>query len=106
MAFDPAPSTWLDNWSEDGTDITVPIATFDELTAAEADAATGDIRKVMWAIMQKIYDSWNNTDSADRPTKFTIAKTAVIDSTTGVVTNTFTVRFYTEISTQEVVDES
>jgi len=105
MAFDPAPGTWLDNWTEDGTDITVPLATFPELTAAEADAATGDIRKVMWALMQKIYDAWTDTAAADRPAKWTISKSAVIDSTTGIVTNTFTVRFYTEISSQEVSDE-
>ena len=105
MAFDPLPPTWIDNMSEDGTDITIPIASFPELTAAEADAATGDIRKVMWAILQKIYDSWLNTDAADRPTKMTISKTATIDTVTDIVTNTFTIRFYTEVSSQDVVAE-
>lgn len=106
MAFDPAPGTWLDNWTEDGTDITVPIATFPEMTAAEADAATGDIRKVFFAILEKLVDAWNDTDAADRPTKMTVTKSAVIDTGTGVVTNTYTLRFYTSISSQEVVDES
>lgn len=106
MAFDQKPSTWLDDWSEDGTDITVPLATFPEMTADEADAEDGDIRKVLFAIAEKLYDSWNNTATADRPTQMYIAKSSSVNTTTGVVTNTYTLRFYCEINTQEVKDES
>jgi len=106
MAFDSKPSTWLPNWSEDGTDISVPLATFPEMTAAEADAEVGDIRKVLFAIAEKVHDSWNNTAQADRPTQMYIAKSSSVNSTTGVVTNTYTLRFYCEIGTQEVADEA
>ena len=58
MAFDQKPSSWFDNWSENGTAISVPIATFPEMTAEEADATTGDIRKVIYAICEKIYQEY------------------------------------------------
>jgi hypothetical protein len=106
MAFEDAPGSWLDSWSEDGTDITVPIATFPELTADEADASTGDIRKVVWAILKKFYDEWNGRATADRPTKWTSSMIISTNATTGVVTNIFTNTIYTSVLTQEVVDES
>lgn len=106
MAFDPAPGSWIPDWSEDGTDITVPLATFPELTAEEADAETGDIRKVVWALMQQLYEAYNETPTADRPTKWTMNKVSSINSITGVVTNIFTMTMYTEITTQEMLDES
>jgi hypothetical protein len=106
MAFDATPTTWLANWSEDGTDITVPLATFTELSAAEADASTGDIRDIVWALLQHLYDGWNDTASADRPTMWRSSKSVSVNTTTGVVTNIFTNTLYTSILTQEVVDES
>lgn len=106
MAFSPVPTDWIANWSEDGTNITVPIASFPELTAAEADAATGDIRKIVWAILEKLYQAYNAKATADRPTKWTVTKSSSVNTQTGVVTNSFIHTIYTEISTQEVVDES
>jgi hypothetical protein len=44
MAFDKTPTTWLPSWSEDATNITLPLASLPELTAAEADAATARFR--------------------------------------------------------------
>lgn len=105
MAFDPKPSTWLASWSEDATNITLPIASLAELTAAEADGTTGDIRKVAFAILEALHAKWASLDAADRPTKMTITKTASVNVTTGLVTNTYTVRFSCAIAEQDVEDE-
>jgi hypothetical protein len=105
MAFDPKPSTWLPNWSEDGTTISLPIASLSELTAAEADATTGDIRKVVFALCEHLHEKWNETASADRPAEMTISKTASQNVATGEIANTYTFRFNTEIISQEVVAE-
>lgn len=67
MAFNPAPNTWIASWSEDGTNISVPIASFPQLTAVEADGATGDIRKVVYAILHKLHAEWDGKAEADRP---------------------------------------
>jgi len=44
MSTEIAPNMWLPNWSEDGTDITVPLATFPKMGADSADATTGDTK--------------------------------------------------------------
>ena len=105
MAYDAAPSTWLSGWSEDATDITVPIATFPELTATEADGTTGDIRKVMYAICEKMYNEYIALDSADKPLKMVITKSSSLSASTGLATHSYYIRFTTEISSQEVADE-
>ena len=105
MAFNKAPSNWIPSWSENGTDISVPIASFPEMTAAEADGTTGDIRKVVFAIMEELFGKWNSLATADRPTKMVISKAISSSPTTGITQNTFTVKFYTEIISQEVEDE-
>lgn len=105
MAFSAVPTDWIANWSEDGTNITVPIASFPELTAAEADATTGDIRQIVWAIVTKLYEEWIGTPTADRPTKWTCSKSVSQNTTTGEVTNTFTFVLKTTIETQNVSAE-
>lgn len=105
MAFDPKPSSWLDNWSEDGTHITLPIASLPQLTAAEADADTGDIRKVLFALCEKLWNEWNARAVADRPSQMTISKSASTSAGSGLLTHTYTLRFVNEISAQDVDDE-
>jgi len=106
MAFDKTPTTWISSWSENGTYITVPIASFSELSAAEADADTGDIRKIAFAIIEHLWDTYNGLASADRPTKMTVAKTATVNTTYNKLTSRYTFTFETDIGTQEVRAES
>jgi hypothetical protein len=91
--FDKKPSTWLPNWTEDATNITVPLATFPELTAAEADAAAGDIRKIMFAILEQQWNIWRALATADKPTMMNMVKTATINPLTGDEEHLFTIRF-------------
>ena len=106
MAFDDTPTTWIPSWSENGTDITVPIASFPELTAAEADGTTGDIRKIAWAIAKKLSDVWYATESANRPANMIISKASSVNSTADEVTHTITFRFVNTISGQDVKAEA
>ncbi len=105
MAFSAVPTTWIASWSEDGTNITVPIASFPELTAAEADGTTGDIRKIVFAIIEKLYQAYNATATADRPTKWTMSKSSSVNTTTGILTNTYSITILTAIATQDVPAE-
>jgi hypothetical protein len=92
MAFDDTPTGWLGaGYSEDGTDITLPIASLPELTAEEADAANGDIRKILYAFAHAMHVKYNALPAADRPSKMTISKTqGVLQGTTVRVGFTFT----------------
>lgn len=105
MAFNPAPSNWFDSWSEDGTNITVPIATFPRLTAAEADGTTGDIRKVLFAILDKLYSEWTERLAADRPTRMTVARTKSYNDASGTVTEVHTITLVNTITDEEVKAE-
>lgn len=93
MAYTQAPADWIPSWSEDATNITVPIASFPELTAAEADATTGDIREVLYALLEVLRAKYVATAEADRPTKMTIARSTYVDEATEVVYRTYTVGF-------------
>lgn len=106
MAFDPTPTTWIAGWSEDGTSISVPIASFPELTAAEADGATGDIRKIVFAIMEKLFATYNGTASDSKPAMMSVSKSVTVNTATGVTTNNYTVTIKTSTVAQEVVDEA
>lgn len=105
MSFTATPNTWFPAWTEDGTEITVPIASFPELTATEADGTTGDVRKIIFAICQAAYAKYMALPTTDRPTKLTITKNSTLDSVTNILTSTFTFKFLNEIINQDVAPE-
>ena len=95
MAFDKTPTVWMPNWSEDATNIIVPIATFPEMTAAEADAATGDIRKILYALLEKLYAVWAALAVADRPSRMTMSRSTSVNDTTGEITRQYVITLVT-----------
>lgn len=105
MAFNPAPTQVIASWSEDGTNVTFPIASVPELTAAEADATTGDSRKVIFALMEKFYQWYLGLATADRPTKLTISRSSSTDDATNLTTRYYTVSVVTSASGVEVTAE-
>ena len=108
MAFNKQPDTWMTTWEEDGTTISVAIAEFPELTAAEADSGTGDIRKIVFAILEKWYNEYNTRSSTNQPNKWTCTKSMSANASTGEITHTYTNTIKTTIAAagQEVADES
>ena len=54
-----SPSAAFTGWSEDGTNITVPIASLADLTAALADGTTGDARQVILSFVATAFDWYN-----------------------------------------------
>ena len=106
MAFTKTPTAWLDDWSENGTAISVPLATFPELTEAEADGANGDIRKIVFAILEKLWLEWAATETANRPTKWTMTKSASVNTSTGITTVQYVNTFAVETTAQDVADEA
>ena len=105
MAFSKTPTDWIPSWSENGTDISVPIASFTELTDAEADGANGDIRKIAFAWMEALWLEWNSLETANRPTKWNLTKSASVNTSTGITTIQYIQTFYVETTAQDVADE-
>jgi len=107
MAVNLAPSEWLPNATEDGTDWTIPLSDIAELTAAEADATAGDWRKIWFALWESMFAHWNGLDTADRPGKIvSYSKTATYLSTTDEYEITYNVRVRVTATGLEVSNES
>jgi hypothetical protein len=103
MAFDPAPSSLFASWSEDGTTISVPIASITDLTAAEADGTTGDWRDVMARILDHVWDYRAGLATADQPAKFTITRNRR-ESGTSIVKR-FVIDIFTDVDADSVTAE-
>jgi hypothetical protein len=105
MPFIDTPTLVIAGWSEDGTNVTFPIASLPELTASEADGTTGDSRKILYAILAQ-YEAWYRGLAAeDKPGKLNISRSSSSpDVNTGHITRTFSVRF-TIGGALDVVDE-
>lgn len=106
MAWNPLPQSWFTGLTDDGTDITIPIAAFGtELTAEEIDSANGDVRKFIYAFIERCWAKWSSIATADKPSKMTITKTSSIDAATGILTNVYTFTFKNTITAQDVANE-
>jgi hypothetical protein len=100
------PSAVFASWSEDGTDITVPIASFEGLTASAADALTGDARQVISSILVSIF-AWYNALAA-KPEALSISMSRRIQNTgdfTGTELTTYTCKLYTDYPSGLIASE-
>lgn len=61
------PTEIFAGYSADGTSITIPLADLPGLTAAEADAVTGDGRKVAFELVKTIAEMYLAIPTASRP---------------------------------------
>lgn len=70
MPFNPKPSDHIAGISVSGNNLVIPLASIPDITSAEVVDATGDIRKVAYAIALKLYSVYVSMASEDRPTKW------------------------------------
>jgi hypothetical protein len=113
MAFNPNPSSWISGWSVAGgtlaanTHVSFPIASVPELSVTEAQGtSSGDIRKVMFALCEKMHTAYVAAAAAgNAPNRMNLFKSASVNTTTGVVTNSYTFTFQNTVTGQEVQDE-
>lgn len=72
MSFQKEPTQMFAGMSEDGTDITLPLAAVPQITATEADAVGGDLRKVAYGLCHQMHAHIDGLDEADKPSKFRV----------------------------------
>jgi len=107
-AFDikPAQNDLLGaNYAADSTTVTLTIADFPNLTSAEAAAADGDTRKILYAILQDVYTRYVNL-ATDKPLMMTMARTTNVNDAAQTALVTFTIRFTTADLAGDVAAES
>lgn len=101
MAYAETPADLFPSMSEDGTNLTIPIAGIPQLTAAEADAATGDARKLVYALLHRIHAWYDGLADADKPTKITVTKSGP-STLNGVTKTTFVVECTMDVGSIDV----
>lgn len=67
MAKDLTPDAWIPGIAHSAGNITIPLASLDGALAGDYDATTGDIRKVLIAVLRTVADHYDGLPSADRP---------------------------------------
>lgn len=106
MAFNPAPTVFFGtNYSENGTTLSIPIAAFPELTAAEADASTGDSRKFIFALLTGLEAAYAAIPAANRPAQMLITKSQGVLNQSNEFPVSFNVNFTVSATSVEVADE-
>ena len=112
MAFDKKPSTWLGaGYASSSGSHTVTFNTNDaasnktltQLTDANADPDTGDIRIVGFALLQALYAA-ALAQSANLPTKMTITR-SVQAQTGGNIKYSYNMSFVVSASSYSVASE-
>ena len=118
MAYSSNPTTWLGSgYTLSGSGASAAInfgingntnPTLTEITAAEAHATTGDIRKILYGIVEGIYVKYQAVAAvpANLPNRLTVSKTSSVNSTTGLITSNYFIQFVLEASGLDVTAES
>lgn len=107
MAYDDVPSGLFgDNYSFSAPSITISNVDNPSVTDAEADATTGDSRRILFGLLQDMYTRFNAIDAADRPGKMQFLRSTSVNDVTQLGTVTFTIRFTTGDVVTEVADEA
>lgn len=106
------PTSWISNYSFSEPNITIPRTDFTErtLSAANAAGATGDVRSLLFSILEQIMAEQVDRVAADPDdvldTMIISKKTSVSGSSAGFgILSTFTVSFKNSIDDIPLADE-
>jgi len=117
MAFtDKSPAAWLGagynsttGKIELNTNSAFTNKLLTELTDAEADETTGDIRKLLFGVLDGLYTQFNSKNSAlataDRPQRVTFTRNTSVSDITGLITRNYSLSFQLEAASVEVANE-
>lgn len=107
MAFTETPSVLFgDNYAFSAPNITISNVDNPSVTDAEANATTGDSRRILFGLLQDMYARFNAIGAADRPVKMQFLRSTSVNDVTQQGSVTFTIRFITGDVVTEVADEA
>ena len=105
MSWSAVPTVYLSAYSFSEPDMTIPRTCVSNLSAVEADAVTGDIRSIMFSILEQVYAVWYALPTANKSTKMTLTRSQSINQLTSLITRSYTYTFVLDIGTLEVTGE-
>ena len=118
MAFTKAPTGWLGSgYTVSGSGTTAAInfgisgntavgEALPQITSAEANASTGDIRMVYYGIVEQLYQAYLGKADADKPNRMSLSKSSSVNSTTGLITTTYSIQFVLQATGLDVTAEA
>lgn len=113
---DKSPTTWLGagyNSSTGKIELNTNNASANklltELTDVEADETTGDIRKLLFGILDGLYVQFSTRNStlaaADRSQRVTFTRSTTVNDATGLMTRNYIASIQLETAAVEVANE-
>ena len=72
--FAQAPTNFIAGYTSDGTNLIIPITELEYLTVGQASASTGDIRQIVFAIQETIYQKWNSIPASNRSSRINVSR--------------------------------
>ena len=105
MAMNLTPTHWLPGYSATASAISIPLSALPGLDASEADASTGDIRKIARALSAALYAAYIGEDAADRPSRMVLSRSTYVDDSANTMRRTYTARFDVQAGEEEVAAE-
>lgn len=112
MAFTKAPTSLWPSYTYGSSTLNIPLAALDGLSAANADATTGDWRAIMVAVLQTLFRHYSALPPSDCPTALVPKAPAsynVPDSSStypGALRLTYSVEAYTAYSSPTIKAEA
>ena len=105
MAFSAVPTVYFSAYDYATSTMKFPISCVPEITAGEADAVTGDIRAIMFSLLEQMYVVWNALATANKSTKMTITRSQSLNQSTTYITRSYTYTFVLSPTDVQVVPE-
>lgn len=103
------PSDFIAGWYEDGTNVSFPIASLADynLTAENADGATGDARAVMAALCSRMVAWYANLDNQPSAATASIRSRNMLKGSTwaGKDRQVYSIQFYLNYPLGTIADE-
>ena len=101
------PTQLFPGYTSDGTNVTIPLASLPKLTAANANAATGNGIDFIWAVLDAAIENINGLAVEARPTKATLTKAnpVVVPGGNGAISQAYTFNPQLMPTGYDLVDE-
>jgi len=105
MAFSATPTSLLPNATNGTNQLIINTAghaspTLAELSTAEANVSTGDLRKIAYALCERMSVWWNALATEDRPTRMTVQKSSQSISGTNRQYMQYVIQFDVDVSAE------
>lgn len=105
--YDKNITEWIPNYSSDGTNMTIPIASLPKLVgrAAVVHTTTGDIAELLFALLHQIQSVMASIPAAEQPVYFRQFASVAMNAVTDIKTRSYSTQFSTSAEGEAVLDE-